>query len=118
VAAVVFLSASPARAIEMCNPVSTPMTTLACKEGGQGDACDSPLVKTGESACTVLPRAEIEGGVEHVTRVADVCRVCCPVSEWVEIVVPATALSFMVSIVREAVSYILFSLTIIFYIKQ
>ena len=47
VATVVFLSASPARAIETCNPVSTPMTTLTCKEGVQGDACDSPLVKTG-----------------------------------------------------------------------
>ena len=53
VAAVVFLSARPARAIETCNPVSTPMTTLACKEGVQGDACDSPLVKTEGIACTV-----------------------------------------------------------------
>ena len=53
VAAVIFLSARPARAIETCNPVSTPMTTLACKESGQGDACDSPLVKTGGIACTL-----------------------------------------------------------------
>ena len=53
VAAVVFLSARPARAIETCNPVSTPMTTLACKEGVQGDACDSLLVKTGGIACTL-----------------------------------------------------------------
>ena len=49
VAVVVCLSARPARAIETCNPVSTPMTTLACKAGVQGDACDSPLVKTGGS---------------------------------------------------------------------
>ena len=54
VAAVVFLSARPARAIETCNPVSTPMTTLACKEGVQGEACDSPLVKTATSACPAL----------------------------------------------------------------
>ena len=39
--------------METCNPVSTPMTTLACKEGVQGDACDSPLVKTGGIACTL-----------------------------------------------------------------
>ena len=49
VAAVVFLIAGPARAMETCNPVSTPMTTLACKEGVKGHACDSPLVKTGGS---------------------------------------------------------------------
>ena len=54
VAAVIFLSARPARAIETYTPVSTPMTTLACKEGGQGDACDSPLVKTEGIACTVI----------------------------------------------------------------
>src|SRR5215510_7262318 len=70
VAAVVFLSASPARAIETCNPVSTPMTTLACKEGVQDDACDSPLVKTGGIACTVTcSRASANepcpGGQEH-----------------------------------------------------
>jgi hypothetical protein len=45
-------------------------------------------------------------------------RVCLPVSERVEIVVPATALSFVVSVVRGAVSYILLDLTIIYYIKQ
>jgi ABC-type molybdate transport system substrate-binding protein len=29
------------------------MTTLACKAGVQGDACDSPLVKAGGIACTL-----------------------------------------------------------------
>src|SRR5262245_5651787 len=29
------------------------MTTLACKEGVQDDACDSPLVKTGGITCTL-----------------------------------------------------------------
>ena len=53
VAAVVFLSARPAPATETCNPVSTPMTKLACQEGVQGDACDSPLVKTGGITCTL-----------------------------------------------------------------
>ena len=53
VAAVVFLSASPTRAQETCNPVSTPLTPLICKEGAQGDACDSPLVKAGGIACTL-----------------------------------------------------------------
>jgi ABC-type molybdate transport system substrate-binding protein len=54
VAAVVFLIASPARAMETCNPVSTPITTLACKEGVKGNACDSPLVKAGGIACTLI----------------------------------------------------------------
>lgn len=49
VAAVTFLSASPTRAQETCNPVSTPLTTLACKAEVQGDACDSPLVQAGGS---------------------------------------------------------------------
>ena len=53
VAAVVFLSASPTQAQETCNSVSTPMTTLACKEGVQGGACDSSLVKTGGITCTL-----------------------------------------------------------------
>ncbi len=48
-AALVFLSAGPAPAMETCNPVSTPMTTLACKEDVKGSACDSPLVKAGGS---------------------------------------------------------------------
>jgi hypothetical protein len=52
-AAVVFLIAEPTRAVETCTPVSTPVTTLACKEGVQGAACDSPLVTTGGIACTV-----------------------------------------------------------------
>ena len=52
-AAVVFLIAKPAPAIETCTPVSTPLTTLACKDGVQGDACDSPLVKAGGISCTL-----------------------------------------------------------------
>jgi hypothetical protein len=56
VAAVVFLIARPAGAMETCNPVSTPMTTLACKDGDiylkgvKGHVCDSPLVKAGGSS--------------------------------------------------------------------
>jgi hypothetical protein len=41
-----------------------------------------------------------------------------PVSERLEVVVPATAILFMVSVVRAAVSHILRSLTMIFYVKQ
>jgi ABC-type molybdate transport system substrate-binding protein len=72
VAAVVFLIASPARAMETCNPVSTPMTALACKEGVKGNACDSPLVKAKGIACTLTcSRASANepcpGGQEDVT---------------------------------------------------
>ena len=53
VAAVVFLIARPAGAMETCNPVSTPMATLACKEGLKGNTCDSPLVQAGGIRCTL-----------------------------------------------------------------
>lgn len=71
VAAVVFLIAGRARAIETCNPVSTPMTTLTCKEGLKGDACDSPLVKAGGIRCTLTCSRASEneacpGGQEEV----------------------------------------------------
>jgi hypothetical protein len=49
VAAGIFLNAGPAHASEACTPVSTPMTTLACQAGEQGEACDSPLVQAGGS---------------------------------------------------------------------
>ena len=49
VVAVVFLIARPTRAIETCNPVSTPMTTLACKEGVKGNGNDSINILTHSS---------------------------------------------------------------------
>jgi hypothetical protein len=43
--------------METCNPVSTPMTALACKEGVKGNACDSPGEIKAAPSTTVAPLA-------------------------------------------------------------